>query len=149
MQLIRTLNRLAAGAAVLAAAALTACSDVSSPDALLVQRDMSLDELGRHVTAPAWVDVTLRDGGVVAQRVAIKTGDELAGDERLTTDGDAATLTFGYSVSLTIDHETALAGAGGDPLTFEQFVGQVSEALAAGREPWLEASTTGRAAGAG
>jgi hypothetical protein len=146
MQTIRMVHRLAAVAAVLAAAALAACSDATSPDAVLVQRDMSLDELGRHVTAPARVDVTLRDGGVVAQRVAIKTGDELAGDERLsgaitglTIDGDAATLTFGYGVSLTIDHETALAGPGGDPLTFEQFVGRVSEALAGGREPRLEA----------
>jgi hypothetical protein len=147
MQITRMLSRVLAGPAALAVVALAACSDVVAPgDSLLVQTGMSLEELGQQVTTPARVDVTLRDGGVVAARVAIKTGDELAADERLsgaitglTIDGDAAVLTLGYGVQFTVDHEAELAGAGADALTFEQFVGRIGEALALGREPRVEA----------
>jgi len=141
---------LTSGAAV--TLALTAgCSDVTGPGSseLLQEQGISLSQLNQEVggAAAARVEIGLRENGLVARRVAVKTGDELSEPERLTgmvtgiaADGDQGTLTLAFGAQVTFDAETEFAGPGGDGIGFEQFVGHVTEALALGREPRVKAT---------
>lgn len=127
---------------------LAACADPTGlGEAALQVEGMSLAELGQRVeTAAARVEITLRPGSPVAQRVVVKTGDELAEDERvsgvvtgLDVEGGAGVLTLSSGVAVTFDGETVFAGRLGDAADFEQFVGHIAEALALGREPRIKA----------
>jgi hypothetical protein len=126
-----------------------ACSDVTSPgtDELLQEQGISLAELQQQVGGTtARVEIILHENGPVARRVAIKTGDELANEERLlgmvtgiAVEGGEGTLTLAYGAQVTFTEETDFAGLGDDGLGFEQFVGHMTEALVLGREPRIKA----------
>ncbi|MDH4044563.1 MAG: hypothetical protein OEW06_08905 [Gemmatimonadota bacterium] len=130
-------------------ASVAACSDVTGPGSteLLQEQGLSLAELQQQVRATtARVEIILRENGPVARRVAIKTGDELAEEERLlgmvtgiAVEGTEGTLTLAYGAQVTFNGETGFAGLGDDALGFEQFVGHMTEALALGREPRIKA----------
>jgi hypothetical protein len=146
--MIRSLVRLTAGP-VLAAALLASCSETTGPaEGLLQVRGMSLDEMGRRFGGgAARVEITMRESGLVAQRIVVKTGDELGEPEALVgsvtgiaVEGDRGTLTLALGVEITFDVETDFAGVEGDGVGFDGFVASVTEALSLGREPRVKAT---------
>jgi hypothetical protein len=146
--MIRFLVRLTAGPA-LAVALLASCSDTLGPaDGLLQVRGMSLDEMGqRFGDGAARVEITMRESGLVAQRIVVKTGDELAEPEAvigsvtgIAVEGDQGTLTLALGVEITFDVETDFDRPEGDGVGFDGFVASLTEALSLGREPRVKAT---------
>jgi hypothetical protein len=146
--MIRSLVRLAARP-VLAVALLASCSETTGPvDGLLQVRGMSLDEMGqRFGDGAARVEITMRESGLVAQRIVVKTGDELAEPEALVgsvtgiaVEGDQGRLTLALGVTITFDGETDFSGQRGDGVGFDGFVASVTEALSLRREPRVKAT---------
>jgi hypothetical protein len=135
---------------LVALALLAACSDSTAPvDGLLEAREISLEEMGQRMggAAAARVEITMRETGVVAQRIVIKTGDELAEPEivagsvtGIAVEGDQGTLTLALGLQITFDVETEFGGREGDGIGFEDFVASVTEALTLGREPRIQAA---------
>jgi hypothetical protein len=136
-------------APLLTAALLASCSDSTGPSGgVLEEEAISLEQLGQHVGTPAAarVHITMREDGVVAQRVVVKTGDELSEPEGLagavtgiSVEGDQGTLTLRLGLEITFDAETDFSDREGAGMGFDGFVASITEALSLGREPRIKA----------
>ncbi|MGH7700754.1 MAG: hypothetical protein ACREMJ_09600 [Gemmatimonadales bacterium] len=132
-----------AGGAVAAA-----CGDGTGPAAApQFSRQITFPEFGTRLTqGPARLEIELLPTGLVAREIEIKDPSELNDEEEIesrvtaiTVAGDEGTLTLalgGLAVRFTAATEFEADDA---DLTFAEFVARVEAALAAGREPAMEA----------
>jgi len=130
--------------------ALAACSSDSptgpgGPGPLVFAQAITLPQFEDILAAgPARVEIKLINGSLVAREVEVEEAEDLRDEEeiesRATAVDPAGTVTLALGgLVVSFDGATRFEAENGQDLTMQEFVTRVQDALAAGRQPPIEA----------